>query len=100
MKFSTTIVAFAAAGLASAQLPNVPSCSLNCFINALTSDGCSQLLDFKCHCQKPELVNTVTPCVEKACPAYSDRVSVSNVVVAQCSSAGHPIDIPPVPTGN
>ncbi|KAJ5135632.1 uncharacterized protein N7515_004910 [Penicillium bovifimosum] len=97
MKFSTTMIAIAAAGLASAQLPNVPRCSINCFVSALTSDGCSQLLDFKCHCQKPELVTTITPCVEAAC-GYNDRVSVSNIVVAQCSSAGHPIDIPPVAT--
>ena len=28
MKFSTTLIAFAAAGLASAQLPDVPACSV------------------------------------------------------------------------
>ncbi|KAJ5604189.1 hypothetical protein N7537_007145 [Penicillium hordei] len=97
MKFSTTLIAFAAAGLASAQLPDVPACSLSCFLTALQSDGCSELLDFKCHCQKTELVTSITPCVEKACE-HSDQVSVSNAVVGQCSSAGHPISIPPIET--
>ncbi|KAJ5813084.1 Extracellular membrane protein CFEM domain [Penicillium robsamsonii] len=98
MKFSTTLIAFVAAGLASAQLPDVPSCSLSCFLSALQSDGCSELLDFKCHCKKTELVSSITPCVEKACE-YKDRISVSNAVVNQCSSAGEPISIPPIETG-
>ncbi|KAJ5940385.1 hypothetical protein N7516_000553 [Penicillium verrucosum] len=97
MKFSTTLIAFAAAGLASAQLPNVPACSLSCFLSALQGDGCSELLDFKCHCQKTELVSSITPCVAKACE-HSDQVSVSNAVVEQCSSAGQPISIPPIET--
>ncbi|KAJ5194630.1 GPI-anchored CFEM domain protein B [Penicillium cinerascens] len=67
MKFSTAVVALVAAGLANAQLPNVPKCSLDCFVNALTSDGCSGLTDFACHCQKPALVSDITPCVKKAC---------------------------------
>ncbi|CAI7633967.1 unnamed protein product [Penicillium glandicola] len=95
MKFSTTLIALVAAGLASAQLPDVPACSLSCFISALESDGCSALLDFACHCQKTELVTSITPCVAKACE-YTDQVSVSNAVVSQCSSAGHPISIPPI----
>ncbi|KAJ5200703.1 Extracellular membrane protein CFEM domain [Penicillium cf. griseofulvum] len=95
MKFSTTLIALVAAGLASAQLPDVPACSLSCFVSALGGDGCSELLDFECHCQKPELVSSITPCVEKACE-YEDRVSVSNAVTNQCKSAGHPISIPPI----
>ncbi|KAJ5356940.1 hypothetical protein N7517_011549 [Penicillium concentricum] len=98
MKFSTTLIAFVAAGLASAQLPDVPACSLSCFLSALQSDGCSELLDFECHCKKTELVTSITPCVEKACE-YEDRISVSNAVVDQCSSAGEPISIPPIETG-
>ncbi|KAJ5178558.1 uncharacterized protein N7500_001257 [Penicillium coprophilum] len=98
MKFSTTLIAFAAAGLASAQLPDVPACSLTCFLSALGGDGCSELLDFKCHCKKTELVSNITPCVEKACE-YEDRISVSNAVVNQCSSAGVPISIAPIETG-
>ncbi|KAK4867081.1 hypothetical protein LT330_007822 [Penicillium expansum] len=97
MKFSTTLIAFVAAGLASAQLPDVPACSLSCFLSALQSDGCSELLDFNCHCQKPELVSSITPCVQKACEV-KDQISVSNAVVGQCSSAGHPISIPPIET--
>ncbi|KAJ5674457.1 GPI-anchored CFEM domain protein B [Penicillium maclennaniae] len=97
MKFSTTLVALVAAGLANAQLPDVPTCSLNCFVTALTSDGCSALTDFACHCQKPALVSSITPCVQKACDV-ADQISVSNAVVAQCSSAGHPIVVPPIET--
>ncbi|CAG7964479.1 unnamed protein product [Penicillium nalgiovense] len=97
MKFSTSLIALVAAGLASAQLPDVPACSLSCFLSALQSDGCSELLDFACHCQKTELVSSITPCVEKACE-HNDQVSVSNAVVGQCSSAGHPISIPPIET--
>ncbi|KAJ5159500.1 uncharacterized protein N7482_006504 [Penicillium canariense] len=97
MKFSTSLIALVAAGLANAQLPDVPTCSLNCFVSALTTDGCSSLTDFACHCQKTSLVSDITPCVQKAC-AVSDQVSVSNIVVSQCSAAGHPISVPPIET--
>ncbi|KAJ5873839.1 uncharacterized protein N7529_002269 [Penicillium soppii] len=97
MKFSATLVALVAATLAQAQLPDVPTCSLQCFLTALGGDGCSELLDFNCHCQKTSLVSTITPCVQKAC-GVSDQISVSNAVVAQCSSAGHPISVPPIAT--
>ncbi|KAF9893272.1 hypothetical protein FE257_011702 [Aspergillus nanangensis] len=83
------------AGLAWCQLPFVPSCSLECFLKALGSDGCSKLTDFACHCQKPALVGTMTPCVKEKC-GIPDRISVSNVVVSQCSEVGHPISIPPI----
>ncbi|CAG8900940.1 unnamed protein product [Penicillium nalgiovense] len=86
MKFSTSLIALVAAGLASAQLPDVPACSLSCFLSALQSDGCSELLDFACHCQKTELVSSITPCVEKACE-HNDQVSVSNAVVGHASSS-------------
>ncbi|OJK04371.1 hypothetical protein ASPACDRAFT_108843 [Aspergillus aculeatus ATCC 16872] len=82
-------------GLARAQLPNLPQCSLNCFISAFQNDGCSRLLDFACHCSKPEVVQVVTPCVQKNCNA-ADQSAVSNEVVRQCSAAGHPITLPPV----
>ncbi|KAJ5584899.1 GPI-anchored CFEM domain protein B [Penicillium hispanicum] len=97
MHFSPVLTALVAAGLANAQIPNVPICSLNCFVSALSSDGCSSLIDFACHCQKPQLVSDITPCVKKAC-AVSDQASVSNVVVSQCSSAGYPISVPHVET--
>ncbi|KAJ5102279.1 hypothetical protein NUU61_004501 [Penicillium alfredii] len=99
MHFSHALVALVAAGLANAQLPDVPECSLNCFVEALTGDGCSKLTDFSCHCQKTELVSTVTPCVKKACEV-ADQIAVSKAVVSQCSSAGHPIVVPPVETGS
>ncbi|EEP79919.1 hypothetical protein UREG_04761 [Uncinocarpus reesii 1704] len=98
MKFSHALFAFAAAGLASAQLPDIPPCALLCFVDALGNDGCSKLTDFKCHCSKPELPGKITPCVEKSCPDLEARISVSNIVVDQCSKAGVPISIPPVDT--
>ncbi|KAJ5388740.1 hypothetical protein N7509_011281 [Penicillium cosmopolitanum] len=97
MQFSHALIALVAASLANAQLPDVPSCSLNCFVSALTTDGCSALTDFACHCQKTSLVSNITPCVQKACDV-ADQISVSNAVVAQCKSAGHPIVVPPIET--
>ncbi|EEQ30068.1 hypothetical protein McanMca71_000397 [Microsporum canis] len=95
MKFSQAVVALAAATVVSAQLPDVPPCSLSCFVDALGSDGCSDLTDFKCHCSKAELPSKITPCVKAACPV-EDQIKVSNAVVDQCSKAGNPISIPPV----
>ncbi|RAL15747.1 CFEM domain-containing protein [Aspergillus homomorphus CBS 101889] len=89
------LIILLASSLASAQLPNLPQCSLNCFIDAFQKDGCSSLLDFGCHCQKPQVVQVVTPCVQKACNA-ADQSAVSSEVIRQCSAAGHPITIPPV----
>ncbi|KAJ5184158.1 hypothetical protein N7492_001774 [Penicillium capsulatum] len=97
MQFSHALIALAAASLANAQIPDVPPCSLNCFVSALSNDGCSALLDFACHCQKTELITNITPCVEKECKV-ADQVSVSNAVVSQCSEAGHPISISPIKT--
>ncbi|KAJ5770155.1 uncharacterized protein N7511_002206 [Penicillium nucicola] len=97
MQFSHALIALVAATLANAQLPDVPACSLSCFVTALTTDGCSELTDFACHCQKTSLVSTITPCVQKACEV-KDQISVSNAVVSQCSSAGHPIVVPPIET--
>ncbi|DAA73583.1 TPA_exp: GPI-anchored CFEM domain protein [Trichophyton benhamiae CBS 112371] len=95
MKFSQAVIALAAATVVSAQLPDVPQCSLPCFLDALTTDGCSELTDFKCHCSKPELPAKITPCVKSKCPV-AEQVSVSNAVVKQCSEAGAPVSIPPV----
>ncbi|KAL2222247.1 immunoreactive protein [Thermoascus aurantiacus ATCC 26904] len=99
MQFSHALVALVAAGLASAQLPDIPNCSLNCFVTALTSDGCSSLTDFACHCQKPQLISEVTPCVQQNCDLAAQS-SVSSVVVSQCSAAGHPISLPAVGGGS
>ncbi|KAJ5645186.1 GPI-anchored CFEM domain protein B [Penicillium longicatenatum] len=97
MQFSHALIALVAAGLANAQLPDVPACSLNCFVSALTSDGCSTLTDFACHCAKTQLISDITPCVEKACK-IADQASVSNIVVSQCSAAGVPISVAPILT--
>ncbi|KAK2736453.1 hypothetical protein FQN55_001629 [Onygenales sp. PD_40] len=99
MKFSTTLIALVAAGLANAQLPDIPECALNCFVEALTTDGCSALTDFECHCKKPELPGKITPCVEKACEP-ADQSAVSDLVEEQCSAAGAPIDLPPIGGGD
>ncbi|KAL3479319.1 hypothetical protein BJX99DRAFT_76552 [Aspergillus californicus] len=83
------------ADLAHAQIPNLPSCSLTCFINAMSHDGCTSLTDFACHCRRPQLITEVTPCVQQACNKQQQS-AVSNAVVTQCPSAGVPISIPPV----
>nr|AAS45284.1 proline-rich antigen [Chrysosporium lucknowense] len=98
MQFSHALIALVAAGLASAQLPDIPPCALSCFVDALGNDGCTSLTDFKCHCSKPELPGKITPCVEKSCPEISARVAVSNAVVEQCSKAGVPIELEPIVT--
>ncbi|KAF7121565.1 hypothetical protein CNMCM5793_009035 [Aspergillus hiratsukae] len=99
MHFSRASLALLAAGLASAQIPDLPSCSLNCFVSALSNDGCSSLTDYACHCQKPQLVSDVTPCVQSACN-IADQSSVSSAVVSECSAAGHPISVPSVGTAS
>ncbi|KAF2094923.1 CFEM-domain-containing protein [Rhizodiscina lignyota] len=91
MKYLTIALSFAA--VAYAQLPAVPSCSLNCFVTALTGDGCSGLTDFKCHCSKPGLSAQIVPCVKKNCPSEADQQSVIQVVSSQCNSAGVPITV-------
>ncbi|PKY06114.1 CFEM-domain-containing protein [Aspergillus campestris IBT 28561] len=94
-----SLLAFAsvlAAALVSAQtLPDIPGCSMQCFLDALMNDGCPGLMDFGCHCQKPELVSKVTPCVKSSC-GIPEQATVSDVVMKQCASAGHAISIPPV----
>ncbi|KAL1971357.1 hypothetical protein VTN77DRAFT_309 [Rasamsonia byssochlamydoides] len=99
MQFSHALIALVAAGLANAQFPNIPTCSINCLVTALSNDGCSSLTDFACHCEKPNLVSEVTPCVQKAC-SVADQSAVSSVVVSECSAAGHPISVPPVGSGS
>jgi hypothetical protein len=84
----------ALASVASAQLDNIPSCALTCFVGPLGSDGCSSLTDFKCHCQKgTALLATVKPCVEKACSA-ADQATTIQAVEKTCQDAGVPIQIP------
>ncbi|CAN9151434.1 hypothetical protein AG0111_0g10453 [Alternaria gaisen] len=87
-----TIVALASVG--AAQLDNIPSCALNCFVGPLTSDGCSSLTDFACHCKKgAQLLSQVQPCVQGAC-GPSDQAAAISAVESTCSAAGAPISIP------
>ncbi|CAN9155495.1 unnamed protein product [Alternaria alternata] len=87
-----TIVALASVG--AAQLDNIPSCALNCFVGPLTSDGCSSLTDFACHCKKgAQLLSQVQPCVQGAC-GPSDQAAAIAAVESTCSAAGAPISIP------
>ncbi|KZM21770.1 uncharacterized protein EKO05_0001771 [Ascochyta rabiei] len=94
MKTFTVASIIALASVASAQLDNIPSCALTCFITPLTTDGCSGLTDFACHCKKgTELLATVQPCVQKACSAEDQATTISGVE-STCAAAGVPIEIP------
>ncbi|KAI1957952.1 hypothetical protein LOZ58_005426 [Ophidiomyces ophidiicola] len=97
MQFSHALIALVAAGIANAQLPNVPTCSISCFVAAFGQSGCTPLTNFKCQCGKPELIGQIAPCVLEKCPAASDQSSVSSAVVSVCKAAGVPIEVPPVP---
>ncbi|OQE32686.1 hypothetical protein PENFLA_c001G05875 [Penicillium flavigenum] len=96
MRLTAAIVVLSGA-IARAQLSNIPQCSLTCFTSTLSGDGCSELTDFACHCQKPGLAAEIVPCVNKACD-ISDRQAVSSVVESLCSGVGHPVSIPAVDT--
>ncbi|KAF2632348.1 CFEM-domain-containing protein [Macroventuria anomochaeta] len=94
MKTFAVVSLVALASVASAQLDNIPSCALNCFIGPLTSDGCSSLTDFACHCkQGTTLLASVQPCVKGACSA-ADQQTTINAVKSTCADAGVPIEIP------
>ncbi|KAL4803858.1 hypothetical protein BDV18DRAFT_144558 [Aspergillus unguis] len=68
MKLTVVVALLSSTSLTLGQgLPDLPSCSIQCFISAMSNDGCNELTDFACHCGKPSLVTEVTPCVEKAC---------------------------------
>ncbi|OJI98730.1 hypothetical protein ASPVEDRAFT_481135 [Aspergillus versicolor CBS 583.65] len=99
MKFHMVSTVLFSTCLTLAQILGLPSCSMQCFINGMTHDGCSNLSDFACHCRQPSLVTEVTPCVQQACNEQ-DQSSVSNVVVTECSSVGVPISVPPVGRGS
>ncbi|OCK97775.1 CFEM-domain-containing protein [Cenococcum geophilum 1.58] len=94
MRTSFAAIAFALASVATSQLANIPSCALNCFVSALTTDGCSGLTDFACHCKKTDLIPSVTPCVQAACSA-ADQAKVITAVEGTCASAGVTISVAP-----
>ncbi|KAG9205818.1 hypothetical protein G6514_006092 [Epicoccum nigrum] len=94
----TSIIALAS--VATAQFDNIPSCALTCFIGPLTTDGCSALTDFACHCkQGAKLLATVQPCVEGACSA-ADKETTIAAVEKTCADAGAPIEIPDAPSAS
>ncbi|KAJ5958349.1 uncharacterized protein N7479_005499 [Penicillium vulpinum] len=97
MRLTAAIVVLAAGIVARAQLSNIPQCSLTCFTTTLAGDGCSELTDFACHCQKPGLAAEIVPCINKACDV-ADRQAVSSVVESLCSGVGYPISLPAVDT--
>ncbi|KAI9828084.1 MAG: hypothetical protein M1832_003611 [Thelocarpon impressellum] len=90
MKLSIAAIA-AVLAVASAQgLPNIPVCSQACFLDALSSDGCTSITDFKCHCSKPQLVDKITPCVKRGC-SESDAAAVTKTVSDKCAEVGAPL---------
>lgn len=111
MKTFVPALLVALAGVASAQLADLPQCSvclpppqtlishtnmsqLQCFLTALGSDGCTELTDFKCHCEKSDaLLASVTPCVQGACTA-DEQAEVIKGVENTCASAGVTINVP------
>ncbi|KAJ6104823.1 CFEM-domain-containing protein [Penicillium sp. IBT 18751x] len=95
MRLAAAAFVLGTGAITSAQLSNIPQCSLNCLTSALGADSCSELTDFACHCQKTGLVEQVVPCVKQACDV-TDQQAVSNIVVSLCSAAGHPVSVPPV----
>ena len=68
MKYSIAALGLIAT-LAVAQLPNIPICSQACFLTALSTDGCTSITDFKCHCSKTGLTAQIVPCINAACSA-------------------------------
>jgi len=93
MQFSFALIALVAAGVVNAQFPQIPTCAESCLLGPLTTDGCSSLTDFACHCQKAGLVSKVTPCLQKGCTP-AEQSAVASVVASQCAAAGYPITIP------
>ncbi|KAJ9648042.1 hypothetical protein H2201_002416 [Coniosporium apollinis] len=91
MKAYTAIALLAT--VASAQLPNIPTCALQCFLGALTSDGCTSLTDFACHCSKTDLIPKVQPCIQTGCSA-EDQAAVVKAATEACAAAGVPIAVP------
>jgi len=94
MKTFTVAAALTLALGASAQLDNIPSCALSCFLEPLGSDGCEAIEDFECHCQKAEsLFASVIPCVEEACPPEEIETTIT-AVEQTCKAAGVEVEVP------
>ncbi|PSN73263.1 GPI anchored CFEM domain-containing protein [Corynespora cassiicola Philippines] len=94
MKTFAAATIIALASVASAQLDNLPSCALTCFLEPLQNDGCSSLSDFACHCEQADtLIASVQPCVQGACSA-EDQATVISGVEEICAGAGVPVTLP------
>ncbi|KAK7528852.1 uncharacterized protein IWZ02DRAFT_429417 [Phyllosticta citriasiana] len=114
MKTAVAAIALSMASVAYSQaVTDLPNCAVNCFVQVLSNDGCSSLGDFECHCKKPGLVESVTPCVEKACSvadqetrppisSHANTVAVKGTVVkdvvALCQEYGVQLTIPATKT--
>ncbi|KAF1946089.1 CFEM-domain-containing protein [Clathrospora elynae] len=89
-----SIVALASVASAQSGLDNIPSCALSCLVGPLTTDGCSALTDFACHCKKGDaLIVGVQPCIKSAC-SEADQAATIKAVSETCAAAGVPISIP------
>jgi len=99
MKTSLAAIVALAAGAYAQGIADIPSCALTCLSTALSTDGCSSLTDFACHCKHTDLIPQAQPCIQKACPQQSQQAAVVSVIEGICSSAGVPITIP-VPGGS
>ncbi|KAK7529315.1 hypothetical protein IWX49DRAFT_558128 [Phyllosticta citricarpa] len=98
MKTAVAAIALSMVSVAYSQaVTDLPNCAVNCFVQVLSNDGCSSLGDFECHCKKPGLVESVTPCVEKAC-SVADQETVVKDVVALCQEYGVQLTIPATKT--
>ncbi|KAF2003553.1 hypothetical protein P154DRAFT_561317 [Amniculicola lignicola CBS 123094] len=63
----------------------LPDCALTCFLTTLTSDGCDNEVDFKCHCTNGNVLSAAGPCLEKGCNG-DDRATGIARVKAGCSA--------------
>lgn len=59
---------------------------LNCLTSALAVDGCSELTDFACHCQKTGLVEQVVPCVKQTCDVTDQQGMRSHILFSMIRS--------------
>ncbi|KAF2013624.1 hypothetical protein BU24DRAFT_241830 [Aaosphaeria arxii CBS 175.79] len=65
----------------------LPKCSLSCFINSLTSDGCANETDFKCHCEKGTMLSAADPCLRSRC-SKDEQVDAMNKIRTACRATG------------
>ncbi|ORY11451.1 hypothetical protein BCR34DRAFT_484195, partial [Clohesyomyces aquaticus] len=66
---------------------NIPKCALQCFIDALSNDGCNSETDFSCHCTDGKVLSSATSCVDKAC-STSDKNTAFAQIRGGCKAVG------------